>query len=107
MALGKLQSVAKNMCWFFHGIRRLTLWPFASPPNPNKPLCPTYLPGYCPFGCQEIKYGSVFIMDFWLPDFHFPSTNNIFPPHPKPWDSFDETRGGEIFEGLGPSRRDW
>ncbi len=33
MALGELQSVAKNMCWFFHGIRRLRLWHFAIPPN--------------------------------------------------------------------------
>jgi len=76
MALGKLQSVAKNMCWFFHRIRRLRLLPFAIPPQFAKTVCPRLPPGYCALGWKEIDYGPVFTLDFWLPAYNFPNANN-------------------------------
>jgi len=44
MALGELQSVAKNMCCFFHGIRRLKLWNFCFFTNTGNPSAPEPFP---------------------------------------------------------------
>jgi len=75
MALGKLQSVAKNMSCFFHGIRRLNLWNSVFPLNTGKPICPRGLPGYCALEYEKINYGIVFLWNFWLPACNFPNAN--------------------------------
>jgi hypothetical protein len=82
MALGKLQSVAKNMCLLLHRIRRLKLWTFDIPATTAEPICPRNLPGYCPLGWKEINMDPSFFPDFWLPAFNSPNANNKWPT---PW----------------------
>jgi len=64
MALGELQSLAKNICWVFHGIRRLKLSNSINLANNGKSICPKDLPGYCTPGWREINYGPVLLLRF-------------------------------------------